>query len=58
MAKAYQGQSHTVATSSSSGGFDWRDGLIGFAGAVGLAVCGMGTLIVAARSRRQHQVPA
>jgi hypothetical protein len=58
MAKAYQGQSHPVATSSSSGGFDWRDGLIGVAGAVGLVVCGMGTLIVAARSRRQHEVPA
>jgi hypothetical protein len=57
MAKAYEGQSRTVATSSSGGGFDWRDALIGVAGGVGLAICGMGTLVIAARSRRQ-QVPA
>ena len=58
MAKAYErDQSQTVATSSSNGGFDWRDGLIGFAGAVGLAILAMGPLVIAARTRRE-QVPA
>jgi hypothetical protein len=58
LAKAYErDQSQTVATSSSSGGFDWRDGLIGVAGVVGLAIFAMGPLVIAARSRRE-QVPA
>jgi hypothetical protein len=56
MAKTY-GQSQTVGTSSSNGGFDWRDGLIGVAGGIGVAICFMGTLVVAARHRR-HQLPA
>jgi hypothetical protein len=58
MAKAYEReQSQTVATSNSGAGFDWRDGLIGAAGAVGLAILAMGPLVIAARSRRE-QVPA
>ena len=39
MAKAYEGQSQTVATSNSGGGFDWRDALIGVVGGLGLAIC-------------------
>jgi hypothetical protein len=55
MAKAYERQrSQTVATSSSGGGFDWRDGLIGVAGGIGLAICAMGPLVIAARNRRQQ----
>jgi hypothetical protein len=41
-------QSQTVATSGLSGGFDWRDGLIGVAGVVGLAIFAMGPLVIAA----------
>jgi hypothetical protein len=58
MAKAYERvQSQTVATSSSGGGFDWRDGLIGAAGVVGLAILAMAPLVIAARQRRE-QLPA
>jgi hypothetical protein len=58
MAKAYEReQSQTVATSSSGGGFDWRDALIGVAGGLGIAICFMGPLAVAARHRRE-QIPA
>jgi hypothetical protein len=58
MAKAYEReQSQTVATSSSGGGFDWRDALIGVAGGLGLAICFMGPLAVAARHRRE-EIPA
>jgi hypothetical protein len=37
-----------------SGGFDWADGGIGVAGAVGLALVGGGALLLARRGRRGH----
>jgi hypothetical protein len=57
MAQAYEQQTGNTVSSSSSGGFDWRDGLIGVAGGIGLAICAAGLALVAVRTRRQH-VPA
>ena len=54
MAKRYAQQSASV--SSTSSGFDVRDGLIGAAGGVGIAVAAAGLLLGVSRSRRPHVV--
>ena len=55
MAQAYDNhQTGSTGSSSSSGGFDWRDGLIGVAGGIGLAFGAAGLALVAVRMRREH----
>ena len=52
MAQAYENRNGSTVSSSS--GFDWRDGLIGVAGGIGLAICAAGLALVAVRTRGQH----
>ena len=51
MAKAYQ-ESAAVTTTSTSNGFDVRDGLVGAAGGLGLIVCFAALVFAVTRNRR------